>query len=213
MVIGVVEDVKNLGLENPPGTEVYFPPGQTYTRGTGSSYMVLRSHGAPSRLMAAVRHEVRQIDPSLPVTRLRSLSDVVSGGQSGPRFLTQLITVFSIVALLLAAVGIYGVISYSVAQRTKEFGVRMALGAQKSDVLGSVLGRGMMLAACGITTGLGSAFVLTRFLSTLLFGVTPTDLLTFTIVSILLGIVALLASYIPARRATTVNPMVALRYE
>ena len=114
---------------------------------------------------------------------------------------------------MLAAVGIYGVISYSVAQRTKEFGVRMALGAQRADVLGIVLRSGMLLTIIALVVGLGGAFLLTRFLSTLLFGVTPTDPFTFVAVSILLGSIAFLATYIPARRATKVDPMVALRYE
>ena len=123
------------------------------------------------------------------------------------------LTLFSIVALLLATVGIYGVISYSVGQRTKEFGVRMALGAQPSDVLSIVLGRGMLLALAGIIIGLAGAFALTRFLSTLLFGIGPTDPITFGAVSLLLGAIAFLACLIPARRAAKVHPMVALRYE
>src|SRR5262249_6851488 len=143
----------------------------------------------------------------------RTMDEVVAAAQSRPRFLTLLLTLFSSVALMLAAVGIYGVISYAVAQRTKEFGVRMALGAQRRDVLSLVLGRGLLLAVSGMVIGVVGALLLTRSLSTLLFGVTPTDPLTFAVVSVLLGAVALLASYFPARRATQVDPMQALRYE
>jgi ABC-type antimicrobial peptide transport system permease subunit len=141
------------------------------------------------------------------------MDEVMLAAQSRPRFLTLLLTLFSSVALVLAAVGIYGVISYSVARRTREFGVRMALGAQRTNVLGIVLSGGMALAGIGIGLGLMGAVVVTRFLSTLLFGVTPTDPATFVVVASLLAAVAFLACYIPARRATKVDPMVALRYE
>jgi ABC-type antimicrobial peptide transport system permease subunit len=141
------------------------------------------------------------------------MEEVVSAVQSRPRFLTVLLTLFAGVALVLAAVGIYGVISYSVAQRTKEFGVRMALGAQRADVLRIVLGRGMLLAALGVGLGLVGAFALTRLMDTLLFGVTPTDPSTFVGVSLLLVAVAYFASYLPAKRATQVDPMEALRWE
>jgi putative ABC transport system permease protein len=161
----------------------------------------------------ALRQELRELDPGLPLAKVRTMNEVMAAAQSRPRFLTLLLTLFASVALILAAVGIYGVISYSVAQRTKEFGVRIALGAQRRDVLGIVLGGGLLLALAGIGVGLIGAFILTRFLSTLLFGVTPTDPITFIVVSVLLGLVAFLASYIPARRATRVDPMVALRYE
>ena len=166
-----------------------------------------------SAVIKAVRREVRELDPALPLARVRTMDDVVSAAHSRPRFLTLLLTLFSSVALLLAAVGIYGVISYSVAQRTKEFGVRMALGAQRGDVLGIVLGRGMLLTLIGIVLGVSGAIMLTRFLSGLLFGVTPTDPATFVVVSLVLVVVAFLASYLPARRATKVDPMIALRYE
>jgi predicted permease len=212
-VIGVVEDVKNHGLETPTGTEVYLARGQTYAQGDRNFYIAVRSRTSPSTVVNALRREVHDLDPSLPLATIRTMDEVMSAAQSRPRFLTLLLTLFASVALVLAAVGIYGVISYSVARRTKEFGVRMALGAQRGDVLGNVLRPGMLLAVIGIFIGLAGAFVLTRFLATLLFGVTPTDPATFVVVSLLLCMVAFLASYIPARRATKVDPMVALRYE
>ena len=141
------------------------------------------------------------------------MDEVMSATQSRPRFLTILLTLFSAVALVLAVVGIYGVISYSVAQRTREFGLRMALGAQRAEVLSLVLKRGMLLGLIGVIVGLAGALSLTRFLSGLLFGVTPTDPITFGAVSLLLAAIAFLASYIPARRATKVDPMEALRHE
>jgi len=214
-IIGVVEDVKNHGLDKPTGTELYLSRGQTYAQGDRIFYVYLavRSSNNPSTAINTLRRELRDLDPALPLARIRTMDDVVYAAQSRPRFLTLLLTLFSGVALVLAAVGIYGVISYSVAQRTREFGVRMALGAQRGDVLHIVLGRGLLLTLIGVVMGLGGAFALTRFLSTLLFGIAPTDPGTFVAVALLLSAVAFFASYIPARRATKVDPMVALRYE
>jgi putative ABC transport system permease protein len=212
-VVGVVEDVKNHSLDKPTGTEIYLARGQTYTQGDRNFFLALRCHRNASAVLGALRRELRDLDPNMPLARIRTMDEVVWAAQSRPRFLTLLLTLFSGVALALAAVGIYGVISYSVAQRTKEFGVRMALGAQRKDVFAIVLGRGLWLALIGVVIGLAGALVLTRSLSTLLFGVTPTDPITFATVSLVLGLVALLACYIPARRATKVNPMEALRYE
>jgi len=212
-VIGVVEDVKNHGLDKPTGTEVYFARGQAYAKSERNFFVAVRSQINPSTVIDALRAELRALDPGLPVARIRTMEQVMTATQARPRFLTLLLTLFSMVALLLATVGIYGVISYSVGRRTKEFGVRMALGAQPSDVLSIVLGRGMLLALAGIIIGLAGAFALTRFLSTLLFGIGPTDPITFGAVSLLLGAIAFLACLIPARRAAKVHPMVALRYE
>lgn len=213
-VVGVVADVKNAGLDRPTGTELYLP--FTQIAGLGRSRnmsIVVRASGNSSTTVSAVRRELGDIDPALPLADIRSMNELLSAAQSRPRFLTLLLTLFASVALILAAVGIYGVISYSVTQRTKEFGLRMALGARPADVLGIVLGRGMMLALIGIGIGLAGAFILTRFLASLLFGVTPTDPATFVIVSLIFGVVAFLATYFPARRATKIHPMVALRNE
>lgn len=213
MVVGVVDDVKNAGLERPTGTELYLPYQQAQGMGENSAYIAVRTSGDPSAVVSEVRHVVQSLDPTLPLAHIRSMESVMSAAQSRPRFLALLLTLFSIVALTLAAVGIYGVISYSVAQRTREFGVRMALGAQRGDVLRLVLGQGMTLALTGVGAGGIAALGLTRFIASLLYGVKPTDPVTFALVSVLLVAVALLACFIPARRATRIDPMTALRYE
>ena len=213
-VVGVIADTKNGGLEKPSGTELYVPFTQNAGRGRSQRmFIAIRSAGNPTAVVNAVRGELAGLDPTLPMSSVRTLDDLVASAQSRPKFLTLLLTLFAGVALVLAAVGIYGVISYSVSRQAREFGLRLALGAQRGHVLGIVLGRGMMLALFGIVVGLLGAFALTRFLSSLLFGVTPTDPVTFLVVSMLLGVVAFLASYIPAHRATRVDPMEALRNE
>jgi putative ABC transport system permease protein len=174
---------------------------------------VLRSANEPAAVAAAVRQELRQVDPQLPIYDVKTMGQVLYTATARPRFLTFLLVIFASVAVLLAAIGIYGIMSYTVAQRTREIGIRAALGAQRRDLLQMVLGRGLKLTLIGITLGVAGAFGLTRLMSNLLFGVSATDPLTFAGVAALLVIVALLASYLPARRATKIDPLVALRYE
>jgi putative ABC transport system permease protein len=212
-VIGVVEDVKNAGIDRPAGTELYLPYTQKQGSGNNEAFVVLRSNGDPGSLASAVRQEVRAIDPAIPVSRVRLMEDVLSSAQSRPRFLTLLLTLFSGIALVIATVGIYGVISYSVARRSREFGLRMALGARPANILSLVLKQGVLLTGMGVVVGLVGALILTRLMASLLFGVTSTDFVTYLGVSALLAAVAIFATYIPARRATQVDPTKALRYE
>ena len=213
-VIGVVDDVKNAGLERPAGTELYLPFRQPAGAGQTDMYVVLRARGGDPRALAGeVRQQMNDLDPSLPLADVRLMEDVLSRAQARPRFLTLLLSLFSAVALAIATLGIYGVISYSVALRTKEFGLRMVLGAQTGDVLGLVLKQGAGMALIGVACGLVLALFFTRLMAGLLYGVTPTDLATFVSVTVVLFVVALAATYVPARRATKVDPMQTLRYE
>jgi putative ABC transport system permease protein len=213
-VIGIVDDVKNAGLDRPAGTELYIPYRQPAGAGNTDMYVVMRAQGGDPRALAGqVRQQMNEIDPSLPLADVRLMEDVLSRAQARPRFLTLLLTLFSVVALAIATVGIYGVVSYSVARRTKEFGLRMVLGAQTGDVLGLVMKQGAGMIAIGVACGLVLALFFTRLMASLLFGVTPTDLATFASVTAVLFGVALAACYIPARRATKVDPIQTLRYE
>jgi putative ABC transport system permease protein len=214
-VVGVVEDTKNLGVDRPAGTELYFlePQVSKLFGGLTRQNFIVRAEGDPTLLAGAVRAAVRDIDPALPIFGLQTMSDTVADSLARPRFLSLLLGAFSIISLAMAAVGIYGVMSYSVSRRTQEIGVRMALGAKSSDVLKMVLGQGTKLAAAGVGIGLVGAFILTRVMSTLLFEVSATDPATFAAVVALLALVTLLACYLPARRATRVDPMIALRRE
>ena len=212
-IVGVVADVKNAGIDKPAGTELYLPYRQPQGAGNPGMYVVVRGKNDSLDLAGAVRRELSDLDASLPISSVRSMDDVLSAAQSRPRFLTMLLTVFSGVALALALVGIYGVLSYLVARRSKEFGLRMALGAPRSHVLGLVLKQGAMLAGFGVVFGLAVALAFTRLMSSLLFGIGATDPVTFLLMPLALAAVALVASYVPARRATKVDPMVALRYE
>jgi putative ABC transport system permease protein len=213
-IIGIVDDVKNAGLDRPAGTEIYLPYRQPSGQGYADMYVVIRAQGGdPRMLTTAVREQLGELDPALPVADVQLMEDVLSRAQARPRFLTLLLSLFSFVALAIATVGIYGVVSYSVARRTKEFGLRMVLGAQGGDVLGLVMKQGAGMVAIGIVAGLVTAFALTRLMASLLFGVTATDLPTFAGVTVLLFVVALAACYLPARRATRVDPIQTLRYE
>ena len=211
-VVGVVADIKNAALDRPAGTELFFPFDQS-PGGRALSWVVVRTQGDPMSLAAAVRNEIRNLDRALPVASVGSMEDVMSAARSRPRFLTLLLTMFSSLSLILAALGIYGVISYAVVQRTSEIGIRMALGAQGGDVLRLIGASGMRLALAGTLLGAVGAAILTRFLSTLLFGVSAVDPITFAAMAAALIAVTLVACYLPARRAARVDPMIALRYE
>ena len=210
-VIGVVGDVKYTGLANQTQPTLYRPLIQATSRNTFLS--VKTDTADPLGVAAAVRMELKSLDPELPVTGIGTLEHRFATAVAQPRFRTMLIALFAVLALVLAVVGIYGVISYSVTQRTHEMGIRLALGAQAGGVLKLVLKQGAVLAITGVLAGLGVSFVLTRLLRNLLFNVSATDWQTFGGIAALLVSVALLACYLPARRAAKVEPLVALRYE
>jgi putative ABC transport system permease protein len=210
-VIGVVKDVRQNDFIKQPKPQMYwsyhqvqdFPP----------NALVVRTQVAPLSLAASVRNVVWSVDKDQPVSEIRTMSDIVSQAVARQRFSMLLLGLFAGLALLLAAVGIYGVMSYSVAQRTREIGIRMALGAQKRDVLGMTLRHGLQLVAIGVVIGIAGAVGLTRLMASLLFGVSATDPGTFAAITIILAGVTLLASYIPAMRSMKVDPVIALRYQ
>ncbi len=210
-IVGVVEDVKYAGLNEAPDVTMYTPFAQNLW--WRSMYLAIRTSGDPLSYVTALRHELKALDGDLPLSRVSTLEQVRWNSIGEPRVYTLLLGLFGAVALLLAAIGIYGVMAYTVAQRTHEIGIRMALGAGRGDVLRLVVGQGMKLALVGTVGGLLGAFGLMRLMKSLLFGVSATDPLTFAGVAVLLMIVAFLACVIPARRATKVDPLVALRYE
>jgi putative ABC transport system permease protein len=209
-VVGIVGDVKDEGLAeaNPPA--IYMPYRQWPV-----SFMavVVKTALPPASLGDAVRAEVGAIDPNLPISNVRTLDTIVAKSISQQRFYMLLLAIFAAVALVLAAIGIFGVLSYAVSQRTREIGIRMALGAPGGSVIGLIVRQAMLLVAAGVAAGTGLALLLSRTISRMLFSVTPTDPATFASVAALLALVALCASYLPARRATRVDPIVALRSE
>jgi predicted permease len=209
-IVGVVGDVHRHGTEAPVIPQIFIALSQNPNRGMT---FVARTSSDPLTLAAAVRHELRSIDKAATVYGITTVADQLEAFTTERRFQTSLLGLFSVVALVLAALGIYGVISYSVTQRTQELGIRMALGARRVDVLSLIVRQGLTLASIGVAIGLAAAFVLTRLLASLLYEVSATDPLTFVLVSSTLVFAALLACYVPARRAATMDPLIALRCE
>jgi predicted permease len=216
-IIGIVGNDRKGGAEFPIYPTMYYPylqvPAKDIRLIEGSMRMPIRSPLSPKALLAVVKQEVAAVNKETPIYDVRTMDEIVSDSMSGPELDTFLLGAFGLLALLMAVAGIYAVMSYSVAQRTHEIGIRVALGAKKSDVLQLVVGQGMTLALIGAGLGIVGALALTRFMSSLLYGVNPTDAATFAAAALILTGVAILACYIPARRATKVDPMVALRYE
>jgi putative ABC transport system permease protein len=207
-IVGVVGDTKTGSLTEDGGAQIYVPHAQDIQ--WNFMGLVIRTAGDPAALANTLRREVQALDKDQPVYNVRTMDDVVANSLGTRRVSMQLFAVFAAAALLLAALGIYGVMAYSVTQRTQEIGIRMALGAQKSDVLGLVIRQGMTLTVIGVVVGLAGAFALTRLLANLLFGVAATDPVTFVAIPLLLLFVALAACYLPARRAARLDPKIPL---
>jgi predicted permease len=209
-IVGIVGDVKQYGLDQATPMQTYYPHTQ---QPRSSMTLVIRTVGDPTSFTAAVRNAVLQLDKEQPISNIRTLAQRLSTSNAPRQFYLVVLGIFAAVAMLLAAGGIYGVLCYAVTQRTHEIGIRMALGAGQGDVLKLVVGHGMLLTLLGMAAGLAAAFALTRWMKTLLFEVKPTDPLTFSSIALLLLAVALLACWIPARRATKVDPLIALKHE
>jgi len=207
-IVGVVDDVRDRAVQD--SGPVYYTP---FSFGSNWGEIIARTSADPMVMVPAIERVVRFVDAEAAITHIETVDQIIADSVAEPKFQTVLLVSFGALGLLLGVIGVYGVVSYSAVQRTHEIGVRMALGAQGADILRMVLGEGMLLVGIGITAGIGGALALTRFLRNLLYGITPTDSLTFIGVSLILTAVALLACCIPARRATKVDPMVALRYE
>jgi putative ABC transport system permease protein len=209
-IVGVVGDIREGALDKEAEPAIYWShPREPYS----GMALVVRTSGDAARFGAAVAKEIRAIDPEQPIADVRTMEQVVSKSIARPRFNTLLLAIFAGVALVLASVGLYGVMNYSATQRTHEVGIRMALGATRADIMRLVVGNGMLLTLIGIGIGVVASIGLTRVMQSFLFGVGATDAITFISVSLLLIAVALVANYIPARKATRVNPVIALRYE
>jgi len=209
-VIGVVNDMRRYGREHKPAANIY----EWYKQSVSiPNDLVVRTQGDPKALAATLRNVVRSLDRTAILSPVTTLEEQLSDQLAPRRFQTRLLALFSLMAVVLASVGIYGVMHYSVAQRTHEIGVRMALGARPGNVVRMIIGQGFMLAAIGLAAGMAGAWWLTRLLASLLFGVTATDPVTFGAVAILLTLVAILASSVPALRAARVDPLSALRCE
>jgi putative ABC transport system permease protein len=208
-IVGLVGNVKHQKLNAEPDPEAYEPHAQL----TFDMTMLVRTETDPNSIVKAAQNEVKALDKDLPAYGIKTLDEYLSASVARPRFNALLLGVFASLALILTAVGLYGVMNYSVTQRTHEIGIRVALGARQQDVIKMVVRQGMVLSGIGIGAGLIGAYFLTRLLETMLFGVGATDPITFVAISIILAGVALGACFVPARRATKVDPMIALRYE
>jgi predicted lysophospholipase L1 biosynthesis ABC-type transport system permease subunit len=210
-IVGVVGGVRYTGLDSDPADAYYQPYAQTlYYQRTN---LVVRANGPAAALATSLRREIRELDPDTVVSDVVTMDEALGASVVGPRFRTLLVGGFALCALLLAAIGIYGLIAYSVAQRTQEIGIRMALGAQRSNVVGQVVAQGVRLALAGTVLGIAGALFATRLLSSLLFAVKSTDVLTFAVGPLILIAVASFASFLPACRAAMVDPVIALRHE
>jgi putative ABC transport system permease protein len=209
-IVGVVADIRQASLNEEPAPGMYLPytqeimPWQT---------LVIRTKTDPMSVVSAIRQEVFKLDPRQPVARVATLDQLIAVSTAQPRFRTALLSGFAIVAVLLTGIGIYGVMAYATSQRTREIGLRIALGAHPSQVLSLVLRQALVMVSTGLLAGIFGALALTRLLASLLFNTTPTDPLTFAIVVLILALAAAAASSIPARRATSTEPIVALRHE
>jgi predicted permease len=209
-IVGVVGNVKQESLTDDVAAEIYLPATQLTLN---TMTIVVRTTSEPLSLVTALRQQVLAVDKNQPIHDVKTLAQRVSDATAVSRSLTVLFAAFALLALVLGSVGIYGIVSHAVTQRTQEIGIRMALGARAVDVLRLIMKHGLALVLCGVAIGVAGAIALTRFLATLLFGVTPTDTLTFVVVSAFFFLIATIASLIPALRATKVDPLVALRYE
>jgi ABC-type antimicrobial peptide transport system permease subunit len=209
-VVGVVGNVKQYDLETESRVTLYLAERQSPS---GTMYLAIRTSLPPANLVSTITSQVRSMDPNIPIFDVKTMDQLLSESLARRRFAMFALGLFAMAALLLAMIGIYGVMSYSVAQRTSELGIRVALGASRVDVLRLILQDGLRLALIGLGLGLILSFAATRLLSSLLFGVRPTDLVTFAALSFVLIGVTLFACFIPARRATKIDPLVALRYE
>jgi predicted permease len=217
-IVGIVSDARDAGLNNNPVPQMFVPVAQVRddVMALNNRFLalawVVRTAASPLTMSAPVQRVFQDL-ADLPVARVRSMEQVVSQSTARNRFATLLLGVFAFTAILLASIGLYGLMAYAVEQRTVEFGIRLALGADAGNVRNMIVRQAMLLALAGIVLGLGAAWGLTRLMASLLFGVKPTDPLVFAAVAVLLGAVAFLASWLPARRAVRIDPVVALRYE